>query len=81
MVDIIINPLDTSLGLRAWWWKLTLFSDYFNLHNIHTKRGKHLFFDLDVVIQNDFTHFLDYIEKDKLTMIEAYWKDYPFKRT
>lgn len=77
--DIIINPLDTSLGLKAWWWKLTLFSDYFHLNDIHTKRGKHLFFDLDVVIQKDFTHFLDYIEKDKLTMIEAYWKDYPVR--
>ena len=40
--DIQIKPLDTSLGLEKWWWKLTLFDQ---------EPDQHMFFDLDVVIQ------------------------------
>ena len=63
---INIIPLDESLDLETWWWKLCLFQN--------TSDEVNLFFDLDVVIQNDITHIKDYVEKDKLMMIKAYWK-------
>jgi len=64
--DIKIHPLDLSLDLEVWWWKLTLFQTVTDQVNI--------FFDLDVVIQHDITHLKDYAENDKLMMIKAYWK-------
>ena len=64
--NIQIIPLDLSLGLETWWWKLTLFQQSTNEVNI--------FFDLDNVIQKDITHLKDYAEEDKLMLIKAYWK-------
>jgi len=64
--DVKIQPLDLSLDLEVWWWKLTLFQNVTDEVNI--------FFDLDVVIQKDVTHLQSYVEKDKLRMIKAYWK-------
>ena len=64
--DIKIIPLDLSLDLEVWWWKLTLFREPTDEVNI--------FFDLDNVIQKDITHLQHYAEKDKVMMIKAYWK-------
>ena len=64
--DIEIQPLDLSLDLEVWWWKLTLFKNPTDEVNI--------LFDLDNVIQKDITHLKDYAEQDKLMMIKAYWK-------
>ncbi len=64
--DIKIIPLDLSLDLEVWWWKLVLFREQTDEVN--------MFFDLDNVIQGDITHYKDYVEKDKLMMIKAYWK-------
>ena len=64
--DIKIVPLDLSFDLEKWWWKLTLFKDKSDCENI--------FFDLDVVIQNDITHFTEYFEEGKIRTVKAYWK-------
>lgn len=73
---IEVRELDQSHHLEDWWWKLTLFDD----HGWPTgKYGKHLFFDLDVVIQDNIDHLEEYTSRKKLTMIEAFWKDYVLK--
>ena len=68
--DIQIKPLDVSLGLETWWWKLTLFDQ---------EAGQHMFFDLDVVIQNNLQPIIDSIRPGKLCMVKAFWKDYELK--
>jgi len=74
---IEIRKLDESLDLEKWWWKLQLFDeDRFR----ESREGKHLFFDLDVVIQTDPSILLESIEEDKLTMVKAYWKSYPLEQ-
>lgn len=40
--------------LQKWWWKIWFFSEEFPI------TGKCLFFDLDMVIQNDITPLIDY---------------------
>ena len=73
---IEIRELDLDLDLENWWWKLQLFDeDRFP----DTKRDKHLFFDLDVVIQGDLQPIVDCIQKDKVTLVKALWKSYPLK--
>jgi len=64
--EIEIRPLPLEHDLDKWWWKLTLFSEQLE--------GVNIFFDLDVVIQNDITHFLDYAEDKKVRVVKAYWK-------
>lgn len=54
--------------LETWWWKLTLFEKPSNDINI--------FIDLDVAIQNDITHWSEFVQKDKLCTIKAYWKEH-----
>ena len=74
---IEIRILDEDLELENWWWKLQLFDeDRFN----ETIHHKHLFFDLDVVIQNDLTPIVESIELNKLTLVNAFWKHYPLKK-
>lgn len=65
---IKVIPLNTKYRLETWWWKLCLFEKPTDKVNI--------FFDLDVVIQKDFSHFVDYATQDKLCMIKSYWKPY-----
>lgn len=65
--NVIIQPLP-DYDLENWWWKLTLFQ--------YSTKVPTLFFDLDVVIQNDITHFKDYAEDSKIRVIRAYWKKY-----
>lgn len=74
--SVEIRELDKDLELDKWWWKLQLFDE--NRFR-DSKFGKHIFFDLDIVIQDDPTILLDYIEEDKLTMVKAYWKSYPLE--
>tara|TARA_B100000575_G_C23132342_1_gene657021 strand:+ start:430 stop:1140 length:711 start_codon:yes stop_codon:yes gene_type:complete len=61
--NIIYMPDD---GLEMWWPKLRMFEDGFG-----GLKGKCLFFDLDVIIQNniDFLGFYD-----SFHMIECFWK-------
>jgi len=64
--DIEIRPLNLDHDLENWWWKLTLFE------NITEKPS--MFLDLDIVIQNDITHFKNYCHNDKICAIKAWWK-------
>lgn len=63
--NIVTEPLP-DYDLEVWWWKLTLFK--------FTAEDTTIFFDLDVVIQNNITHLIDYCEEGKLCTIKAYWK-------
>ena len=69
--------LDEELELENWWWKLQLFDEE---RWPLTKHNKHLFFDLDVVIQNDLQPIIDCIQDTKLTFIKCFWKTYPLNR-
>lgn len=64
--DIKIIPLDLEHDLETWWWKLTLFE--------HPTDEINLFFDLDVVIQNNITHLKSYVNNDRLRVVKSYWK-------
>lgn len=61
--DIEIIPLDLSLNLETWWWKMTLFKE-------NNLSGVNIFFDLDVVIQNNIDNLFDKAVPDKLTLID-----------
>jgi hypothetical protein len=67
--EINIVPLDETLDLKAWWWKLTLFKE-------NNLKGINLFLDLDVVIQNNIDHLFDIAKHDKLTLIDRSIEDY-----
>ncbi len=62
--DIISMPLDNDLEI--YWNKLAMFQKDF-------VKGTCLYFDIDVVIQNNIEPLLDY-KCDNLRMIRAYWK-------
>jgi len=62
--EVNIIPLDESLNLEKWWWKLTLFKQN-NLNN-----GINLFFDLDIVIQSNIDHFFTKAKHNKITLID-----------
>ena len=63
--NIIIEPLP-GYDLDKWWWKLFLFKNSTKVPTIY--------FDLDVVIQNNFDHFVFYTKQDKITTIDCIWK-------
>lgn len=62
--EVNIVPLDVSLSLEKWWWKLTLFKQN-NLGN-----GINLFFDLDIIIQNNIDYFFKKAIHDKIIIID-----------
>jgi hypothetical protein len=64
--EIKIAPLDESLDLKAWWWKLTLFK------RNDRPEGINLYLDLDVVIQNNIDEIFKRVVKDKLTILESF---------
>jgi hypothetical protein len=66
--EINIVPLDETLDLKAWWWKLTLFKE-------NNLKGINLFLDLDVVIQSNIDHLFDIAKHDKLTLIDRSIED------
>ena len=68
--NITIAPLNLDYQLENWWWKLCLFEKPTDDITI--------FFDLDVVIQNDITHFKNYCN-GKIRLVKAYWKSYKLK--
>ena len=65
-------PLDLSLDLELYWWKVCLF----NLDLI----GPTIYFDLDMIIQNNFDDIVRQITTDKILSIniEHYGVEYPF---
>ena len=70
--EIRVIPLDESLNLKAWWWKLTLFkrNDMGN--------GVNLYLDLDVIIQNNIDNIFDFAIPNRLTIPESYNLDMNF---
>jgi hypothetical protein len=62
--EVNIVPIDISLGLEKWWWKLTLFKKN-NWGN-----GINLFLDLDVVIQNNIDHFFRNMKHNKIVILD-----------
>lgn len=70
--DIKVIDLDMSLDLESYWWKICLF-------NLDLE-GPILYFDLDIVIQNNFDHVIDQIEENKILTINGrhYGVWYPF---
>lgn len=65
-VEIVEIPEDHML--EVWWNKLALFQK-------GMFEGPCLFFDLDVVIQNNIDHLIAYLDESHLTKIKCYWKD------
>ena len=68
--DVNIIPLLIPLpdyDIEIWWWKLWIFSKEFPL------KGKCLYFDLDIVIQNDITDLVNH-PADELHIIKAQWR-------
>lgn len=72
--DVNIIPLNLKLDLRAWWWKICLFENNIVPGDVN------VYFDLDVVIQNNIDHFfnvgnkikiIDHSEKDGLYPISG----------
>lgn len=61
--EVNIVPLDTSLELEKWWWKLTLFKK----NNLG--KGVNLFLDLDVVIQKNIDHLFLKAKSHKISLI------------
>jgi hypothetical protein len=67
LVDgIKVIPLDETLDLKAWWWKLTLFKKN------NRPKGINLYFDLDVVIQNNVDDIFNAVVPNKLTIPENF---------
>lgn len=64
--EVNIIPLDLSLGLHTWFWKISLFKDNLVSGDVN------LFFDLDVVIQNNIDSLFDI---DQLTLIDFSKRD------
>jgi hypothetical protein len=62
--EINIIPLDESLDLEKWWWKLTLFKK----NNLD--KSINLFLDLDIVIQKNIDHLFLKAKHDKLVLID-----------
>ena len=65
-VDII--PLPEYLHLETYWWKLWITSNKFPV------RGKCIFFDLDIVIQNNLKELLEYDCDKGLFILYTKWR-------
>jgi hypothetical protein len=62
--EVNIIPLDETLNLEKWWWKLTLFKAN-DLGN-----GINIFLDLDVVIQSNINHFFTKSKHNKIVILD-----------
>lgn len=56
-------PLDPDLDLESYWWKIQLFSLPWN--------SPTLYFDLDVVIQNNIDHLIKKIKRRRILLIDS----------
>ena len=66
--EVNIVPLPMEYGLETFWWKLWITSNEFPVI------GKCIFFDLDMVIQNDLSKLAEYDPIDKLSVLKAQWR-------
>lgn len=60
--EVNIVPLDESLDLKKWWWKLTLFKE-------NSLNGINLYLDLDVIIQKNIDHLFNKAKNNKIVLI------------
>lgn len=70
--EISIIPLDMSLDLEGAWWKMCLFSLEFDTPT--------LYFDLDIIVQNNIDDLFGKIVQDKITVIRTsdHGSHYPY---
>lgn len=59
--NVVGIKVNSSLDLESYWWKICLFNLNWN--------EKILYFDLDIVIQKDFTYLFEKIKKNKILVI------------
>ena len=71
--EVNIIPLNTSLELKKWWWKLILFKE----NNL--KQGVNLFLDLDIVIQDNIDYFFTKAIHNKIVIIDHEKTEINFK--
>lgn len=67
--EVKILPLELSIDLEKWWWKMCIFNLQLD--------GIKLFLDLDLVIQNNIDSIFKSTEK--LTTIKCYWKEIAYE--
>lgn len=66
--EVNIIPLPMEYCLETFWWKLWISSNEFPL------KGKCVFFDLDIVIQNDLSQLIEYDCGDKISILKTQWR-------
>jgi hypothetical protein len=66
-IEIIKLPID-KYDLESWWWKMWILSKEFPV------KGGCIFFDLDIVIQNDIQEIIDFDCSDHLYALPAQWR-------
>lgn len=62
-LDISIQPLDLTLELEGYWWKMCIFDRELLPFDKHEKV---LYLDLDVIIQSNIDHIIDKIQHNSL---------------
>ena len=65
--NVKIIPLP-DYDLESFWYKVWITSDEFPIE------GKCIFFDLDIVIQNDLSKLIEYDCVDKILVLKAQWR-------
>tara|TARA_R110000744_G_scaffold188370_5_gene307709 strand:+ start:1413 stop:2129 length:717 start_codon:yes stop_codon:yes gene_type:complete len=60
--DVKVIPLDETLKMKAWWWKISLFQD-------GMPNGNNTYFDLDVIIQSNIDCLNNFV-RGKLQIID-----------
>ena len=66
--EVNIVPLPMEYGLETFWWKVWITSNEFPI------KDKCIYFDLDMVIQNDMSRLIESECFDKILIIKAQWK-------
>lgn len=66
--EVNIIPLPEHLYLETYWWKLWITSNEFPI------KGNCVFFDLDIVIQNNLQELIDYECGGMLYILNAKWR-------
>jgi len=72
--EVNIIPLPEHLYLETYWWKLWITSNEFPI------KGKCVFFDLDIVIQNNLQELVDYECGGMLYILNAKWRSEYIKK-
>ena len=68
--DVTIIPFPSDNTLVKWWNKMYLFDA-----NLVRQRGEKVFFDLDLVVQNNLDPIMAFDPENCLCVIRTYWHD------